>query len=159
MGDENRKQAMSEIRAADSSRPLRRPRRLLVERHTRINRLTHWLNLLCVAVLLMSGLQIFNAHPALYWGQSGADADRPLFEIGADDSGDGPPAGVVRIGSSTFTTTGILGVSRDASGEVVPRGFPRWVTLPGWRDLAFGRRWHFFFAWAFVANLLVYLAA
>ena len=39
------------------------------------------------------------------------------------------------------------------------RGFPRWVTLPSWRDLALGRRWHFFFAWAFVANLLVYLVA
>ena len=57
MGDDNRKQAMSEIRAADPGLPLRRPRRLLVERHTRINRLTHWINLLCVTVLLMSGLQ------------------------------------------------------------------------------------------------------
>jgi len=150
---------MSEIRVADPGLPLRRPRRLLVDRHTRVTRLTHWINLLCVTMLLMSGLQIFNAHPALYWGQSGADADRPLFEIGADDSGGGPPAGFARIGSSTFKTTGILGVSRNASGEVVPRGFPRWVTLPSWRDLALGRRWHFFFAWAFVGNLLVYLVA
>ena len=156
-GHENRKQAMSEIRAADPSRLVRH--RLLVDRHTRVTRLTHWINFLCVAVLLMSGLQIFNAHPALYWGQAGADADRPAFEIGADDSGDGPPVGFVRIGSSTFTTTGILGVSRNASGEVVRRGVPRWVTLPSWRDLALGRRWHFFFAWAFVANLLVYLVA
>jgi thiosulfate reductase cytochrome b subunit len=159
MDEENREPVMSEIRAADSSTLVRRPRRLLVFRHTRVTRLTHWINLLCVAVLLMSGLQIFNAHPALYWGQSGADADRPLFEIGADDSGDGPPAGFARIGSSTFKTTGILGVSRNASGEFVQRGFPRWVTLPGWRDLAMGRRWHFFFAWAFVANLLLYLVA
>ena len=159
MDGENREPAMSEIRAADSSRPLPRARRLLVDRHTRVTRLTHWINLLCVAVLLMSGLQIFNAHPALYWGQSGADADRPAFEIGADDSGDGPPAGFTRIGSSIFTTTGILGVSRDASGEAVQRGVPRWITLPSWRDLALGRRWHFFFAWLFVANLLVYFAA
>ncbi len=150
---------MSEIQTAGSRTPYRRPRRLLVHRHTRITRLTHWINLLCVSVLLMSGLQIFNAHPALYWGQSGADADRPTFEIGADDSGDGPPVGFTRIGSSTFDTTGILGVSRDAGGEVVPRGFPRWVTLPSWRDLALGRRWHFFFAWLFAANLLLYLMA
>src|ERR1700730_6607191 len=102
----------------------------------------------------MSGLQIFNMHPSLYWVQSGAHAHRPPFEIG--DSGDAPPAGFARIGSSTFKTTGILGVSRNASGEVVQRGFPRWVTLPSWRDLALGRRWHFFFA---AANLLVYLAA
>jgi thiosulfate reductase cytochrome b subunit len=157
-GDENRKQAMSEIRAADSSRLLRRPR-LLVDRHTPVTRVTHWINLLCVAVLLMSGLQIFNAHPALYWGQFGADADRPLFKIGADDSAGGPPAGFARIGSSTFKTTGILGVSRNASGDTVQRAFPRWATLPSWRDLALGRRWHFFFAWLFAANVLVYLVA
>ena len=150
---------MSEIRAADPSRLVQRPRRLLVDRHTRVTRLTHWINFLCVAVLLMSGLQIFNAHPALYWGQAGADADRPAFEIGADDSGDGPPVGFVRIGSSTFTTTGILGVSRNASGDTVQRAFPRWATLPSWRDLALGRRWHFFFAWLFVANLLAYFVA
>ncbi|MGH6936835.1 MAG: cytochrome b/b6 domain-containing protein, partial [Methylocella sp.] len=153
---------MSEIRAADRGRPLRRPRRLLVDRHTRVNRLTHWINFLCVTVLLMSGLQIFNAHPALYWGQSGFDTEQAVFEIGADepdDSEDGRLVGFARIGSSAFETSGILGASRNASGEVVPRGFPRWVTLPSWRDLAMGRRWHFFFAWAFAANLLVYLAA
>jgi thiosulfate reductase cytochrome b subunit len=150
---------VNKIREADPERPLRRPRRLLVDRHTRVNRLTHWINLLCVAVLLMSGLQIFNAHPALYWGQSGFDTKRSVFEIGSDDPEDGPPVGFARIGSSTFETSGILGASRNASGEVVPRGFPRWVTLPGWQDLAVGRRWHFFFAWLFAANLLVYLAA
>jgi thiosulfate reductase cytochrome b subunit len=138
---------------------LRRPRRLAVYRHTRITRLTHWINLLCSTVLLMSGLQIFMAHPALYWGQSGADADRPAFEIGADNSGGGSPVGFTRIGSLTFETTGILGVSRNASGDPAERAFPRWATLPGWRDLALGRRWHFFFAWLFAANLLVYLVA
>ena len=112
-----------------------------------------------MTVLLMSGLQIFNAHPALYWGQFGADADQPLFEIGAAESGEGPPAGFTRIGSSSFQTTGILGVSSNAVGDPVERGFPRWVTLPSWRDLGMGRRWHFFFAWLFVANLTVYLVA
>ena len=56
---------MSEIRVADPGLPLRRPRLLTVYRHTRITRLTHWINLLCVTVLLMSGLQIVNAHTAL----------------------------------------------------------------------------------------------
>ena len=159
MGDGNRKQAMSEIQAADSSRPLRRPRLLLVDRHARITRLTHWINLLCVTALMMSGLQIFMAHPALYWGQFGADTDRPTFEIGANESGDGPQVGFARIGSATFETTGILGVSRNATGDTVQRAFPRWATLPSWRDLALGRRWHFFFAWLFVANLLAYFVA
>src|ERR1700730_11565367 len=148
---------MSETREADLGQPLQRPCRRLIYRHSRITRLTHWINLLCVTVLLMSGLQIFNAHPALYWGQFGADADQPLFEIAAADSGEGPPVGFARIGSSSFQTTGILGVSSNAVGDPVERGFPRWVTLPSWRDLALGRRWHFFFAWLFVANLTVYL--
>ncbi len=131
----------------------------LIYRHALITRVTHWINLLCLTVLLMSGLQIFMAHPALYWGQFGADTDRPAFEIGADNSGDSRPVGFAQIGSSRFETTGILGVSRNASGATVERAFPRWVTLPGWRDLALGRRWHFFFAWAFAANLLVYFTA
>src|SRR5262249_22329177 len=107
-------------------------------------------------VLLMSGLQIFNAHPALYWGNAGANPSEALFEIGAH----GPrhsAKGFTRVGAATFDTTGIFGVSRNAAGKEVVRGFPRWVTLPGWRDLAMGRRWHFFFAWLFVANLLLYL--
>jgi thiosulfate reductase cytochrome b subunit len=150
---------MSEIREADLGQPVQHSRRLFVYRHARVTRLTHWINFLCVAVLLMSGLQIFNAHPALYWGQFGADADRPLFEIGADDSGNGPPVGFAKIGSSSFKTTGILGISSNAVGSPVARGFPRWLTLPSWRDLGMGRRWHLFFAWLFVANLAVYLIA
>lgn len=37
-------------------------------------------------------------------------------------------------------------------------GFPSWLTLPSFQDLAAGRRWHLFFAWVFVINGLVYLA-
>lgn len=39
-----------------------------IYRHQLWVRVTHWINLVCMTVLLMSGLQIFNAHPALYWG-------------------------------------------------------------------------------------------
>jgi cytochrome b subunit of formate dehydrogenase len=48
--------------------PPQPPHALLISQHSPITRLTHWTNLLCIIVLLMSGLQIFNAHPALYWG-------------------------------------------------------------------------------------------
>lgn len=150
---------MSETPEAGLATPSQAPRRLAVYRHARVTRLTHWINFLCVSVLLFSGLQIFNAHPALYWGQFGADSDPSIFELGADESRPGPPVGFARIGSSTFETTGILGLSRSPSGEFAHRGFPAWLTLPSWRDLAMGRRWHFFFAWLFVGNLLVYLAA
>ena len=33
-----------------------------------------------------------------------------------------------------------------------------WATLPSEQDLATGRRWHFFLAWIFVINGLIYLA-
>ena len=150
---------MTEFFETDPGQPLLHPRWITIYRHALMTRLTHWINLLCVVVLLMSGLQIFNAHPALYWGQAGADRHKALFEIGAVDSGEGPPVGFTRIGSSTFVTTGILGISRNAAGEEVQLGFPGWMTIPSWRALAWGRRWHFFFAWLFVVNLLVYFLA
>lgn len=51
----------------------------LVARHSVIVRVTHWANVLCLAILLMSGMQIFNAHPRLYWGKIGADVDHALI--------------------------------------------------------------------------------
>jgi thiosulfate reductase cytochrome b subunit len=87
-----------------------------IYRHCLCVRITHWINAICMTVLLMSGLQIFNAHPALYWGNA-SRFDAPLADIGA---------------------------------------FPSWATLPGSEWLAMGRRWHFFFAWLFVANGTVY---
>ena len=53
----------------------------VVYRHTRIVRIAHWINALCFLLLLMSGLQIFNAHPHLYWGQAGANFDAPWLTI------------------------------------------------------------------------------
>ena len=41
----------------------------VIYRHSGMVRVTHWINALVLLVLLMSGLQIFNAHPALYLGQ------------------------------------------------------------------------------------------
>jgi thiosulfate reductase cytochrome b subunit len=88
----------------------------LIYRHRLWVRVTHWVNVMCMTILLMSGLQIFNAHPALYWGNVSRFDDR-LLAIGA---------------------------------------FPSWATLPGSQWLAMGRRWHFFFAWLFVANGVAY---
>lgn len=44
--------------------------RLALYRHPLTVRLTHWINALCLLVLVPSGLQILNAHPALYWGEA-----------------------------------------------------------------------------------------
>lgn len=42
--------------------------RVDVYRHPPAVRLTHWLNVVAVVVLIMSGLNILMAHPHLYWG-------------------------------------------------------------------------------------------
>jgi hypothetical protein len=54
----------------------------IVYRHPAMIRLTHWLGVVCVTLLLLSGLQIFNAHSALYLGQA-SDFARPIVSIGA----------------------------------------------------------------------------
>lgn len=100
------------------ARPLR-PASRLVLRHSALTRICHWINAICFFVLLMSGLQIFNAHPALNFGPT-TDFARPLLSL-------------------------------------APNGFPFWATLPEAQDLAIGRRWHFFFAWALVLNGALYL--
>lgn len=105
--------------AAISVTPGPKPRTRLVKRHSSLVRLCHAVNAIAFVILLMSGLQIFNAHPALNFGAD-TNFDHPWFSL-------------------------------------EPKGFPYWATLPGIEDLATGRRWHFFFAWALVLNGAVYL--
>jgi len=128
-----------------------------VLRHRWPLRLMHWINLACMLVLVGSGLQIFNAHPALYWGEA-STFGRPALAIGSVRGDDGRSRGITRVGAARFDTTGVLGVSARQDGTSVQRGFPEWATVPGPKSLALGRRWHFFFAWAWVANGLCYLA-
>jgi thiosulfate reductase cytochrome b subunit len=129
-----------------------------VYRHALVVRVTHWINVLGFSLLLMSGMQIFNAHPRLYWGQYGANADSPFITLDAVDNGRGGMRGVARVGRLEISTTGVLGVSKEG-GEWRARGFPAWLTLPSYQDLATGRRWHFLAAWLLVINGLVYLIA
>jgi thiosulfate reductase cytochrome b subunit len=123
-------------------------------RHRLWVRLTHGINVVCMTVLLMSGLQIFNAHPALYWGDR-SRFDRRILSIGAAQDAQGRPMGVTSIGTREFDTTGLLGVSGDPVEGTI-RAFPAWMTLPGAQWLSMGRRWHFFFAWIFVVNAATY---
>ncbi|MBC2778501.1 cytochrome b/b6 domain-containing protein [Parasphingopyxis marina] len=123
----------------------------VVKRHRLSTRLWHWTNALAIVILLMSGLSIFNAHPRLYWGSYGANADTPWLEI----TGEGT-RGFVRIGSTEITTTGVLGRWRDENGDTSTRAFPSWATIPGYYSLAIGRLWHFFFAWVLVLAGLSY---
>jgi thiosulfate reductase cytochrome b subunit len=128
---------------------------VLVYRHAIITRLTHWLNAVCLGFLLLSGLQIFNAWPSLYWGQYGADGEHSWLSIGAAHE-HGRLQGFLKLGDTTLPTTGVLGVSQ-FEGQATERAFPAWLTLPSYQDLAEGRRWHFFFAWGFFLNGALYL--
>jgi len=130
--------------------------RVLVPRHGRVVRITHWINVLAVSLLLMSGLQIFNAHPALYWGSKSTFAE-PWLSIRLEETAAGP-RGITTVGDRFADTTGLLGWT-GVEGDRRNQAFPGWATIPSWRDLASGRRWHFFFAWLFVINGLVYLAS
>jgi Ni/Fe-hydrogenase b-type cytochrome subunit len=43
-----------------------------VKKHSLATRIWHWVNLFALVVLFMSGLNISNAHPWLYWGDAGS---------------------------------------------------------------------------------------
>ncbi len=128
----------------------------LVKRHTPLVRICHWINAAAFVLLAMSGMQIFNAHPALNFGQK-SDFDRPGFALGALQDGGKIVKGQTEILGIAFNTTGALGASSGADGALEARGFPRWATMPTIQDLATGRRWHFFFAWILTLNGLVYV--
>jgi thiosulfate reductase cytochrome b subunit len=128
---------------------------VLVARHSVAVRVTHWINAVCLAFLLLSGLQIFNAHPELYWGQQ-SDFGHGWLALGAYASG-GQLHGVTKVGPAIFHTTGFLGASR-VHGVWMARGFPDWLTIPPQQFLALGRRWHFFFAWLFAINGAILIA-
>lgn len=126
----------------------------LIFRQTFLTRVTHWAWAVSLFFLLLTGLQIFNAHPKLYIGnESGFDYDNAILEIGARPSGDGV-AGFTRLFGAEFDTTGFLG----AQGDAV-QAFPAALTIPSNRSLATGRVIHFFFAWALVGTLLLWAVA
>lgn len=123
-----------------------------IYRYTVATRLSHWLWVIAFAVLVSSGLQIFNASPYL----DASDKSDPGRRVLAIDS----PAD--RIGTTTifghaFTTTGWLGFTDDGMGGKAARAFPAWITIPSYQDLADGRRWHLFFAWIAAVCWLTWL--
>src|SRR5438128_3177593 len=93
-------------------------------RHAGLVRITHWINVVCFSLLLMSGLQIFNAHPALYVGKC-SDFDHPTMSILARQSERGTVGKTVILGHS-FDTLGALSTWRE-NGQISPRAFPSWI--------------------------------
>ena len=79
------------------------PRR--VYRHRLPVRLMHWINVVCLVVLLGSGLNIFNAHPALYWGHD--SSGKPWLSMRGENTTAGP-IGKTRLGGITKAGDGYL---------------------------------------------------
>jgi Ni/Fe-hydrogenase b-type cytochrome subunit len=127
-----------------------------VYRHSIVARVTHWLWALAILVLIMSGLQIFNASPALDTSDK-SDATRRVLSIDAHQTATGAEVGTVTVLGHTFTTTHLLGYTDDGQGSEGARAFPGWVTMPATQDLADGRVWHFFFAWVLLLAIIAYL--
>ena len=125
----------------------------LVYRHNRVTRAAHWINAVALMVLFMSGLMIFNAYPHLHWG-SKAEPEEAFFSIYASDN-TGEIRSYTELYGRRIDTTGFLGTQNTALGPM-PRAFPSWITIPGFYWLAGGRRWHFFFAWLFALNGILY---
>ena len=134
----------------------RRTRREVIYRHTFLVRLNHAINAVVIFLMIGSGLNIFNAHPRLYWGQKGDEYDPALASIGARMGPQGSLHGATHIGAMRLDTTGVLGASM-SHGHMVAMAWPSWIILPGFQDLADARHWHFFFAWILIGNGLVYL--
>jgi len=143
---EQRRSALDEGGLPASAKPL-------IYRQVLWTRITHWIWAVAMFFLLLSGLQIFNAHPTLYIGnQSGFGFSNEVLAMGSHDTPAGP-VGYTRIFGKSFNTTGVLGLSAvdDTSTE---RGFPSWATIPSYQDLGTGRVVHFFFAWMLVITFV-----
>lgn len=125
-----------------------------IYRYGMVLRASHWLWAIAFAVLVSSGLQIFNAAPYL----DASDKSNPARRVLSIDS---PRQGVgtTTVFGRTFTTTGWLGWTPDGMGSKGAHAFPSWIVIPAYQDLADGRRWHLFFAWIAILCWLAWLVA
>ncbi len=133
------------------------PADYVYRRHALAVRIMHWVNVVALTILLMSGLQIFNSHPRLYWGKSSYTGRPPILEMVPKQVAANQVIGVTRIFGHELDTTGVFGVSKNSNGEMAARGFPSWLTIPDDQWLSMARAWHIFFAWVLVINGLAYI--
>jgi thiosulfate reductase cytochrome b subunit len=149
MGTMDATAANARARVSDSPRAGGR----VAYRHSFVTRFTHWLTALSMLVLIMSGLQIFNAAPYLDASDLSNPSHRVLSigQAGADGN-----VGTTKIFGHTFVTTHWLGYTDSGQSGESGRAFPGWSTLPAYQDLASGRHWHFFFGWALLLAALAY---
>ena len=97
-------------------------------------RVTHYINLIFIGLLIRSGIQIAGAHPRLYWND-GCDPDHAWLRLTRK-----------KIPKDTLYT------SMDDEEAVSPI-----LALPGGDNLGLGRLWHFFSIIFWVFNGVVYV--
>jgi len=150
-------QSESEHGAVETETP--RAKGPLIYRQSIWTRITHWVWVVCLFFLLLSGFQIFNAHPILYIGQeSGFEYDNRVLSILPIQREDGSFAGRTTIFGHSFDTSGVLGFS-GTQEQPQFRAFPNWITIPSYQDLATGRVVHLFFGWILVGTMFVWFVA
>jgi len=109
-------------------------------------RITHWINVAAFSLLLMSGLQIFNAHPALYVGNR-SDFDIQSCRSRHTCRSVASSEKRVILGHSFDTTACSAPLARTGRFAARLPELDHYPELSGSRDW---RRWHFFFAWLLV---------
>ncbi|HVR47114.1 MAG TPA: cytochrome b/b6 domain-containing protein [Candidatus Binatia bacterium] len=127
-------------------------RRPAIYRYAFLTRASHWAWVLAFFILVGSGLQIFNASPNLDASDK-SDPQRRVLAIGSPADG----VGTTTIFGRAFVTTGWLGWTNDGMGSRGAHAFSATLTIPGYQDLAGGRRWHLFFAWVAALCWLAWL--
>jgi thiosulfate reductase cytochrome b subunit len=122
-------------------------------RHPWPVRVWHWASAAAVAVLLLSGLLIFDIHPRLYWGEDGHEGMPAFVSLTSPNPDAQAPRMRLQIGGRQWDVTGVLGSVLDAGD-----GVKYVLAFPAPVDWQFGatRAWHFAFAWILAASFLLY---
>jgi sulfoxide reductase catalytic subunit YedY len=97
-------------------------------------RLSHYINLLFIGLLIRSGIQILGAHPRLYW-----------------NDGSNPKCQWIKFTRNKVPENKLY-TSMDDEIPVSP-----WLALPGKDNLGLGRHWHFFSVIFWNLNGFVYV--
>ena len=144
-----------DIEATAPAPPVARRAARRIYRHRLPVRVMHWINVVCLTVLLMSGLKS-STPTRRSTGAASRPSRRPWISFGARNTPNGP-VGYTRIGHRVHDHRRARPVELGDGARQLARAFPEWATIPGPQWLAMARRWHFFFAWLFVVNGVAYL--
>ena len=122
-------------------------------RHPWPVRVWHWTNAVLVAVLLTTGLLIFDIHPHLYWGEEGHEGVPTFLSLTGANLDRPVPQSQLQIGRWHWDVTGVL-------GNAIDDGFggKYLLVVPAPVDWQFGatRGWHFLFSWMLGLSLPLY---